>query len=50
MKGQQAVEAPLGAAAGEEEDEEEENGDVFHGFGILDTGYKMRDKIIIRNR
>ncbi len=50
MKGQQAVEAALRAAAGEEEDEEKESGDWFHGIGMLDTGYKMWDKDIIGNR
>ena len=42
MKGKQAAEATLGAAAGKYEDEEEDNGDGFHGFGILDTGCGIR--------
>ena len=53
MKGKQAVETSLGAAAGkekEEDEEEKESGDGFHDFGVLDTRYKMRDKGIIGNR
>ena len=38
MKGKQAAEAALGAAAGDEEDEEDECGNRFHGFGVLDNG------------
>lgn len=41
MKGQQAVESALRAAAGEEKDEEEESGDGFHGNGV--SGLRMQD-------
>ena len=40
----------MGAAAGEEEDEEAKDCYGFHGIGMLDTGYKMRDKLIMGNR
>ena len=40
----------MGAAAGEKKDEKTESYIGFHGIGVLDSGYKKRDKLIIGNR
>ena len=50
MKGEESIETSLGAAAGDDEYKEKENYRWFHGSGVLNTGYRMQDKLIIKNR